>query len=519
MRSSVLFLFTAVVTYVTAQNIPSGFIPLPPLPVQLFPGKPTNKPKVTPKPTQAPITKKPVVTKGTPKPTQAPITKKPITTKAPFRFTTTVPTLQPSSQKPVAQNTNCGLNINVPKANCQGGNSAVQQSLDTLKKELDRTRQQQQSQNAAVQSLITKLQTQQSSYINKISDLQNEVRNLVLAFNSKQPISTAAPAAVTSAPQIPGVSSSLLQQAVQNVRTDMNSAVRDFNNKVFNLSSLMIADQQQEMKIHQSIESEIRQQASDIGRLSQQVRDLNLLLQQLNTTSNGGTGATNADVAKLQAKISKVENDIQQYDQKQQSKVNSLTSKTASLESQVRNHTNEINGLQTRLLIEQSKVSKVDKDITVVHDALAQFRKTTLPKMNQIDSDVQKLTTNLTTIDASVKRVAKTAFNLVMQVGQDSAKLTSLDTQSNQLKTDVKKIETDLTSQKNEIRNIQSGMTSLKNAIPLAELTQMNNSVLDVLNAVSTGKTPTKKQLQDLTQAITAIKNKLGSISTGPSSG
>jgi hypothetical protein len=62
-------------------------------------------------------------------------------------------------------------------------------------------------------------------------------------------------------------------------------------------------------------------------------------------------------------------------------------------------------------------------------------------------------------------------------------------------------------------------MTSLKNAIPLAELTQMNNSVLDVLNAVSTGKTPTKKQLQDLTQAITAIKNKLGSISTGPSSG
>ncbi|XP_060574780.1 uncharacterized protein LOC132732388, partial [Ruditapes philippinarum] len=214
-----------------------------------------------------------------------------------------------------------------------------------------------------------------------------------------------------------------------------------------------------------------------------------------------------------------VENDIQQYDQKQQSKVNSLTSKTASLESQVRNHTNEINGLQTRLLIEQSKVSKVDKDITVVHDALAQFRKTTLPKMNQIDSDVQTLTTNLTTIDASVKRVAKTAFNLVRQVGQDSAKLTSLDTQSNQLKTDVGKIQTDLTSQKNEIRNIQSGMTSLKNAIPLAELTQMNNSVLDVLNAVSNGKTPTKKQLQDLTQAITAIKNKLGSLSTGPSSG
>ena len=80
------------------------------------------------------------------------------------------------------------------------------------------------------------------------------------------------------------------------------------------------------------------------------------------------------------------------------------------------------------------------------------------------------------------------------------------------MKTDVKKIENDLTSQKNEIRILQSGLTSLKSAIPLADLTKMNNSVLDVLNALSNGKSPTKQQLSDLTQAITAIKNKLANL-------
>jgi len=59
--------------------------------------------------------------------------------------------------------------------------------------------------------------------------------------------------------------------------------------------------------VHQNIEAQIQQQATEIGRLSQQVTSLNSLLAQLNTSSgNPASGATAADIAKLNAQIAKV---------------------------------------------------------------------------------------------------------------------------------------------------------------------------------------------------------------------
>lgn len=248
MHSGVLFVLTAVMAYSAAQVqvipaaqvqvIPAGFIPLPPLPVKIV------KPKVTPKSTSAPITKKQTTTKAPFKPT---LTSLPPSSRLPQSSH-----LPPShTAVPTTPNANCGININIPSANCNGGNTVVQQTLNTLKQELDRTRQQHQAQNAAVQTMITKLQTQQSGYITKISDLQNEVHNLVSAFNSlsgSRPISTSA-SLTTGAPPVTGVPSTFFLQALQNVRSDLNQAVTDFNNKVFNLSSLMQTNQQQEIQV------------------------------------------------------------------------------------------------------------------------------------------------------------------------------------------------------------------------------------------------------------------------------
>ena len=63
-------------------------------------------------------------------------------------------------------------------------------------------------------------------------------------------------------------------------------------------------------QVHQNIESQIQQQARDIGRLSQQVINLSSKLSLLNTsTATPGTssgGASAAELAKLQAQVSKV---------------------------------------------------------------------------------------------------------------------------------------------------------------------------------------------------------------------
>ena len=96
--------------------------------------------------------------------------------------------------------------------------------------------------------MITQLKSQQSSYVTKIADLQNEVQNLVAAFNSR-------PFASTSKPGIGPVPTSStgnligIQQSVQNVQTSLRDAVRDFDTKVFNLSIVLNGNQVQESKV------------------------------------------------------------------------------------------------------------------------------------------------------------------------------------------------------------------------------------------------------------------------------
>ncbi|KAL4227455.1 hypothetical protein ACF0H5_012899 [Mactra antiquata] len=276
--------------------------------------------------------------------------------------------------------------------------------------------------------------------------------------------------------------------------------------------------------IHQSIESQIQQQAGDIGRLTQQVKDLERLLQQVNNTNgnnnnNNGGGATNSDIAKLQAQISKVENDIKQYSNNQRSQLSNLTLQTGALQASVANNSNSIAGLKTSLLISQGKINQVDSDVTVVHDALAQFRKLVLPRMSQMENDIKTLQSDVTQAQTSVGNVGKSVFNLVMQSGKDKQTLNGLEKQTTQLKTDVTSLQSDLQAQKTEISNIQSGMVNLKNSVPIQELNDMNNVILTILQNQN-GSQPTAQQLQKLTQAITKITSKLQNLTIpGPVNG
>ena len=160
-------------------------------------------------------------------------------TKAPFT--------QPSTQS----TTNCQFSFNVPNSNCKGGNTAVQQALTAIKQQLDTTRKQHQAQNAAVQSMISQLKSQQASYVNKIADLQNEVQNLVAAFNSLGSRTSGSSPAPVIFPTPTSTTGSVfaVQQAVKNVQTNLRDAVRDFDTKIFNLSLVLNDNQVQESKV------------------------------------------------------------------------------------------------------------------------------------------------------------------------------------------------------------------------------------------------------------------------------
>ena len=251
MRTLVICAICFVVS--AASNIPTGFVPLPPLPI-------ANKPPSTKRPTPAPTTKKPIFTKPATIPTRPTPTTTASTLPSSTRPSSTLPSsvFVPTSQPQPSGSANCGLNVNVPGVQCNNAgstNNAVQQALTILQQELDKTRQQHQAQNTAVQSMISQLQNRQSSYINKISDLQNEVGNLVKAFNTvcqgRRPSSTTALPFVPSvtSPTSTGVSNAALQKAVQDVKNDVRTAVQNFNNRVFNLSAIIVSSEQQDIKV------------------------------------------------------------------------------------------------------------------------------------------------------------------------------------------------------------------------------------------------------------------------------
>lgn len=87
--------------------------------------------------------------------------------------------------------------------------------------------------------------------------------------------------------------------------------------------------------------------------------------------------------------------------------------------------------------------------------------------------------------------------------------------QAGQLKTDVSNLQSDLNQQSQEITSIKQGMIDLKNAIPVSELNTMNNIILLAIN----NGTLTTSQLQNLTQVITTITNKLALLNPPASSG
>lgn len=241
MNTWTLIVCSVVLTVSSASVVPSNFIPIPPLPVG---GNPPTLPPPTKLPTQTPVTKK----TSTTKPTNPPTTPKPT-----FPSSTL-----PSSVAVPSQSTNCGLSVNVPGVQCNSAgtaNTVVQQALASLQQQLTSARQQNQAQGTTVQSMITQLQTRQVAYINKISDLQNEVANLVKAFNTvcrRGPQSstyapTTAASVTVAAPT--GVPSGVLQKAVQDVKDDLSKATQDFNNRVFNLSAIIHTNEQQEMLV------------------------------------------------------------------------------------------------------------------------------------------------------------------------------------------------------------------------------------------------------------------------------
>ncbi|KAL3866666.1 hypothetical protein ACJMK2_043948 [Sinanodonta woodiana] len=449
MNSRILIvLFTlSLLDMVAPDRIPEGFVPIPPLPE-------TQKTKHTPAQTADQVTLS--------------TTQKPATTNEPS-------TTASGSSKP-SSSSGCQYSFNVPNGGCSGNSPALQQMLDKVKQDLDSTKTQNMAQTSSMQLTIAQLQAQQHGYLLQISDLQNEVKNLVDAFNAvsgANPSSSPVPTTASG-----GSDNAAFQQALQIVKDDLNRVVIDTNNKLFNLSLNIQARTIEETRARTSLETQISTQTSEVNRVNQKMQDLEILLRQLQTVSptpgSGSAGISSAEVMKMQSQIQALTKKIDLIDISQAAEYKLIANKTDALRQQVQAQKTEIDGVKLNAAMANSRLRAAETNITFVHDQLAQYRQRFEPQIQNLAIQVSGLKGNASALDVSITQLGRAVFNIQRSTSQDTTNLKDLQTQTSLLKGQVTKLSGDLSGLAMQLRNVTLDQIHLKQAVNVTELTNMN---------------------------------------------
>ncbi|KAK3583527.1 hypothetical protein CHS0354_026110 [Potamilus streckersoni] len=459
MNSRVLIVIFALslLDMVAPDRIPEGFVPIPPLPEM-------QKTKPTPKQS---------ADKMTLSTTQNPA--------IPIEPSTTAP----GAAKP-SSSSGCQYSFNVPNGGCSGNSPALQQMLDKVKQDLDSTKAQSMAQTSSLQLTIAQLQAHQHGYLLQISDLQNEVKNLVAAFNAVSgPNPSSSPIPTTSG----GSDNAAFQQALQIVKDDLNRVVIDANNKLFNLSLNIQARTIEETRARTSLETQINTQTSQINRVNQKMQDLEVMLRQLQTVSttpgSGSVGITSSEVVKMQAQIQALTNKIDSIDTSQVAEYKLVANKTDALSQQVQAQKTEIDGIKLNAGMAISRLRAAETNITFVHDQLAQYRQRFEPQIQNLAIQVSGLKGNASALDVSITQLGRAVFNIQRSTAQDTTNLKDLQTQTSLLKGQVTKLSSDLAGLAMQLRNVTLDQIHLKQAINVTELTNMNHILTNLQKAGS----------------------------------
>ncbi|XP_069137576.1 fibrinogen- and Ig-binding protein-like [Argopecten irradians] len=433
------------------------------------------------------------------------------------------PSSSSSSSSPPSSS--CNYQFTVPNAAgaCSVTSSNLDQKVDQVKQDLDKTRLQYVAQNSVVQSTLAKVQSDTATYTSRVNDLANQFQRL------RQAVSTAPSGSGASA----AGNNVYLNQLVHDTKDLLTKAVQDINNKIFNLTYQFQRGSVEQSKVDTAIEKQINQQAVEIAKTEQRIINLENQIKSLQANAvqrpSGPAvtsppvsvgGPTSAQFSQLKQQYQQLEKDVQQQNQLQTTQFQSLNSKANQLLTQVTNQTNEINTIKLATKGALSRVVTAETKVNTVKTDLDALKKKIEPQMIVVAQEVAALQVDVSKVQTELQQLGTQLMTNNVNFVTDHAKIQAMTTQAKLLADQLNKLTNETASQAADLIKLTQDVKTLTSAPALSgskplSSTALQQAVQQFEARVQTSMNQTQADIAQLQQVTKVLVQQFTTLQLG----
>ena len=323
----------------------------------------------------------------------------------------------------------CKYEFTVPDAKgaCSATSTALEQKIDNVKQDLDRTRLQYVSQNSIVQGTLAQLQTDTKMYVSKVNDLNGELQKI-----KGQGVN-------------PGQTSGTVNQLIHDTKDLLTKAVGDINGRIFNLSLEFQRNAIEESKVNSAIQNQINKQAVQLATAEQKLLNLENMIKNYKPPTSGSqpqpsSGPSSAQLNTLQQKYQQLENDLKSVDTLQQQQFTGLSDKTNRIMSQLLNQSHDIDVVAQATNQSVARLTAAEKMIQTTKQDFDNFKKATDPQIKILSQEASGLLSNLTSIEKQLQQLGNRLLNGQVASMKMKGDVTKVKTQADNLLQEITKL-------------------------------------------------------------------------------
>ncbi|CAC5410492.1 unnamed protein product [Mytilus coruscus] len=391
----------------------------------------------------------------------------------------------------------CKYEFTVPdtKGACSATSTALEQKIDNVKQDLDRTRIQYVSQNSIVQGTLAQLQSDTKMYVSKVNDLNGELQKI------KQGVS-------------PGQPSGTVNQLIHDTKDLLTKAVGDINGRIFNLSLEFQRNAIEESKVNSAIQNQINKQAVQLATAEQKLLNLENMIKNYKPPTSGSqpqpsTGPSIAQLITLEKKYQKLENDLKSVDSLQQQQFTGLSDKTNKIMSQLLNQSHDIDVVAQATNQSVARLTAAEKLIQTTKQDFDNFKRATDPQIKILSQEASGLLNNLTSIEKQLQQLGIRLLNGQVASMQMKGDVVKVKKQADSLLQEITKLSSQITAQAGELLAVKSDLSGLK-----GPSTGGSGGTVNIQKLVNTIKNQTQADIQKAQNDVKQVQNMVTTLLT-----
>ncbi|XP_076101660.1 uncharacterized protein LOC143071310 [Mytilus galloprovincialis] len=390
----------------------------------------------------------------------------------------------------------CKYEFTVPDAKgaCSATSTALEQKIDNVKQDLDRTRLQYVSQNSIVQGTLAQLQTDTKMYVSKVNDLNGELQKI-----KGQGVN-------------PGQTSGTVNQLIHDTKDLLTKAVGDINGRIFNLSLEFQRNAIEESKVNSAIQNQINKQAVQLATAEQKLLNLENMIKNYKPPTSGSqpqpsSGPSSIQITALENKYKQLENDLKSVDTLQQQQFTGLSDKTNRIMSQLLNQSHDIDVVAQATNQSVARLTAAEKMIQTTKQDFDNFKKATDPQIKILSQEASGLLSNLTSIEKQLQQLGIRLLNGQVTSKKMETDVTKVKTQADNLLQEITKLTSQISAQAGELLVVKADLSGL-------QAPSSGGGTINTAQLVSTIKAQTQADIQKAQKDVKQVQNMVTTLLT-----